>query len=567
MRRLDLPAFILFFLSVFLFFSSGAYAGELVAQSKVSEVTVFADRAAITRTAVVEVPAGSSVVVFKELPVSLMTNSLRARGKSVSAVTLGAIESKQVSSVELVAPKERELSDKIEALKDQLDLVQADQTALAQKDTFLRSLSEQAAARAKENISVIDLKPDQWQKSASAIEAAVKETLRALAAKGVENRELNRKIEALSKDLEALRTGARASIEVRLPLESQQAARLALQISYQLRGARWNPVYDARLDTQTGKIAFVRYGEVRQHTGEDWQDVKLTLSTAQPARGASLPPLSPMWVDLFSERNVMKSRLKMTASDGVMAAPIGAGAQFLSMEAGVSEDNVLDEEKEVSFAPATVKASDYVGEFETPGLAFIPADGSVHKVMIGALSIESTLVSQIKPQFDSASAYLVAQTKLAGETPILPGMANLFRDGAFVGTMRLPLLKPGQKTDFGFGVDDQIAVKVNTLKDEKSETGVIAKDDTRVKQMVVELQNLHKKPVKLSVLQTVPTAKDKEITVTLDKDYTTPGYEENVDHVVGQLGWSKTVEPQEKWDVKLGWQLSWPKGKSLVGLR
>ena len=67
-------------------------------------------------------------------------------------------------------------------------------------------------------------------------------------------------------------------------------------------------------------------------------------------------------------------------------------------------------------------------------------------------------------------------------------------------------------------------------------------------------------------MQTIPTAKDKSVTVTLDKAYTTTGFEENVDNVAGQLRWSQELKPQDKWAVKLGWQVSWPKDRSLSGL-
>lgn len=48
---------------------------------------------------------------------------------------------------------------------------------------------------------------------------------------------------------------------------------------------------------------------------------------------------------------------------------------------------------------------------------------------------------------------------------------------------------------------------------------------------------------------------------------TRTGYDRDVDHITGQLRWNFTLQPQQqKYEVRLGWSLSWPKGQSLTGL-
>ena len=91
-----------------------AFAADVQTDSRITAVTVYADRAAVTRTASVELPTGASTVVLTGLPESLLPDSLRAEGETQGDVVLGAIENKIVSSAELAAPRERELNDKLD---------------------------------------------------------------------------------------------------------------------------------------------------------------------------------------------------------------------------------------------------------------------------------------------------------------------------------------------------------------------------------------------------------------------------------------------------------------------
>jgi uncharacterized protein (TIGR02231 family) len=542
-----------------------AFAADIATDSHITAVTVYADRAAVTRTASVELPAGASTVVLTGLPESLFPDSLRAEGEAQGDVILGAIENKIVSSAELAAPRERELNDKLQGLNDQRALLAADQQALQSKQQFLTTLTQQGSLRARENIAAIDLKPEQWSGAAETVGKNLSDTLRALAGKAVELRQIDEQVAAVQTELSQLQTGARNAYQVKVPLESHGTTRLTLRVTYQIPNAFWAPIYDARLDTSNGKLALTQFGDVRQQTGEDWSGVKLTLSTAQPARNATLPPLYPMWVSLYDPRaangRARRAEMEMDSARsnvGGMVADSMVSAAPMAMEAPAP---VM---KQATFQAATLNAGGYVSEYAIPGTADILADGTSKKVMIGNLEVSSKLVAKIKPLIDQ-QAYLVAITKLGGETPLLPGRANLFRDGAFIGTSDLAMLRPGQETDISFGIDDQMVVKHDIVKDEVGEDGVISRDSTRTRLTATSVQNLHKIPVSVMVLQTIPSSQNEDIKVQILPE-TRSGYDRDVDNITGQLRWNFTLQPQQKDEVRLGWSLSWPKGQSLTGL-
>ena len=546
--------------------SAQAFAEDMTVETKVHAATVYAGSATITRTASIDIPEGNTTLVINALPANLFPDSLRAEGSARAKVTLGAIESKQVSSAEISAPRQKEIKAQLEALDDRKKTIESANSTLADKIAFLQTLGQQASLRSREDIAAIDLKPDQWMAAANTIAGGIEEAKQLRLANEVLLRDLQREMNALQNELNQLGQGNRATYQIRIPLESTSDTTLKLSLSYQLPEATWRPVYDARLDTQTGKLTLVQYGEVQQKTGEDWKDVKLTLSTAQPARGTALPPLYTEWVDINRYQAPTVSNFgsaQLSASPSMKAMRSMEVQDTAEMGRGVA-GNMPAPEQEATFQNAVINTGGFVGSYDIPGANDVLADGSARKVMIQGLHVNSDLVVQIKPQI-STEAFLVATTKLVGDLPLLPGQASLFRDGAFIGTTELPLLRPGEETEFGFGIDDQIAVKYNVMKDERGESGVIARDSTRTRQTRATIQNLHNDPVKIAVLQTVPVPRSERIVLAINNKETTSGYEEDVNNIKGQLRWNLTLAPQQKEDLSLGWMLSWPRAEIITG--
>jgi hypothetical protein len=98
--------------------SAQVFAADIAASSKVTAATVYADRATVTREAIIDLPAGESTVVLSGLPAFMLTDALRAEGSAMASVKLGAVETKLVTSAELAAPREREIRAELQKLED-----------------------------------------------------------------------------------------------------------------------------------------------------------------------------------------------------------------------------------------------------------------------------------------------------------------------------------------------------------------------------------------------------------------------------------------------------------------
>lgn len=554
-------------LTLMSFSPAPAYATDISADSHLTAATVYTGRATLTRRAIVNVPAGAHTVTFSHLSAALMPDSLRAEGSSATKVTFGALTNNLVAGSDLVAPREKELSDQFLALEDQRRTVEAEKQALLDKKTFLTTIAQQGALRTQENIAEVNLKPEQWIAAAKSIHDETAEILKGLLAQDIALRDITKKSEMIQQELAQLQTGQTNTYEVTLPLDVAEATQLTIDLSYQIPDATWVPLYDARLDTRTGKLDLIQYGSISQNSGEDWTNIALTLSTAQPQRGTGLPGLTPLWLSLYEPQNY--GGMAETRSNGIQRKMMGQSMEMDAVAAAPAamsmEKSIMAENKKAEFAVASIETGGFVSEYKIPGPSVVKADGTQSKLMIGTFDSDNKMHIQIKPQI-STDAYLVANTTLKGDSPVLPGTVNLFRDGAYVGQSTLPLLRPGEDQDLAFGIDDQVSVKRKMLKDERSEAGVISRDTVIERHMITEVQNLHKTAVDVSVIETAPTSQDKQIRTEILAEKTTAGYAEDVKNVKGLLNWSLHLEPKQKSDVKLGWKVSWPQDKNLLGL-
>ena len=554
--------------------SSPAIADDLTAEPTLKAATVFTDRATLTKTAKLEIPAGKHVIIFKDQSNRLYPDSLRIEGSGTAKATLGALSSKIVNTTELTSERENEMNTQLEALQNQKKIKTAEKQAIAARREFFKSLQAEAIKKTNDEIAEFNLDADQWTQTANLIQTNIAETLKADIELDTQIADIDKNIAKITNDLNQIRTGSKQTYEIRIPVEAQTSGSMTLELSYQVPNATWTPVYDARLDTQNGTLKLVQYGAVTQRTGEDWSDVALTLSTARPQRGATAPTLNPMWVSIYSGAkragghnfsNIAANVTSSTPPTGVAYAPESDSAEDSLQRWRNNQEERL--ERELSAPTATINTGGFTAEFAIPGAITIPADGTETKVLITNYETDMTLETQIKPQLDH-NAYLVAKTKIQGEAPVLPGPVSLFRDGAFVGQTSVPLLRPQSEHDLSFGIDDQIKVTHKTQKDERGESGlIVGKNTTMQRHTVTEIENTRSKDVNLAVLQTIPVSKDEKIELSMSEENTTAGYEEDYQKTKGLLRWAFTLKPQEKKDINLGWELSWPKDSNISGVR
>lgn len=539
LRALGLASFLL---------AGAVHGAEIAAPGGISAVTVFADRALVTRTAEVALPKGDTTVVVGGLPGNLLPESVRVKGQGPAGLVIGAVETRPVFSEQLVREQEQRLTDELLGLQDQQRELDDRIKALQVRLRVIESIGQEAPATVKDEIARGKLAPETWKQAWMTLGAGAAETYAEIQKVEIRKRELDNRIAKTEAELDQVRTGRRDALEARIEVAAAHAGSARLTVEYQVHGASWEPLYDARLDSEAGTLNLAQLGQVQQNTGEDWTGVQLTLSTAQPSRSAELPELDPWFVDLADNelearrKAEMAQRGKMESERRPMAAPTVAAPAEMRQAQAVS--------------------SEFAAEYRIPGVATVPADDAPHKFGLATLDLPAEITVQAVPKL-APRAYLQAKATYGGAMPLLPGRVALFREGTYIGNGSLDLLRPGEALKLSFGVDDKVRVKHQLETGGRAREGVFSRSKRVERRYRIDVANYHARPITITVQDGLPVPQDERIKVELLQG--TAPTAQDVEGRKGVLAWTYEYAPKEEKAIAFGYALSYPEDARVPG--
>ena len=269
--------------------------------STISAVTVYTDRAVVTRTATVELTGGIAELVFANLPQALNERSLQVSGKGTAAALILDVSSKQTYVDFTPNARVKELEDQLRALGKQVRGLDDRGSGLQSQSTMLDRMEAALFAPPTKDVPRPDL--TQFTNSLTYLTEQKARVTTERAALDEQREDLQNKTNTVQQQLNELRgAGGRGYKTVTVRVSAAQAGNLQVALSYAVPGATWSPSYDARVLSTERAVALGYFGLVRQNTGEDWKDVALTLSTARPGLGGAAPVLSVWNLDVFVAR-------------------------------------------------------------------------------------------------------------------------------------------------------------------------------------------------------------------------------------------------------------------------
>jgi len=188
-----------------------------------------------------------------------------------------------------------------------------------------------------------------------------------------------------------------------------------------VRNATWSAGYDIRVDMQTKDkpVSLVYKGSITQSTGEDWEDVPLTLETATPTFGVGVPSLTPWTLSVYRQIAYKKSR-SFAAPQMVMmsmaapGAPPPPPAPMRRAGRGGMADEASEEIQHREFQVSS--KGNISATFGVPGLINIPSDGVGHSVTIVKLSLEAGMSWVSVPKQDGRVHLKVLFLRLGRES-------------------------------------------------------------------------------------------------------------------------------------------------------
>ena len=528
-----------------------ARAANIDASSAVDAVTVYPDGASVTRVVTLDLPAGENSAVLKDLPLTLDPSSLRVEGEAGTRLTIGAIDALPPRAAPPVNLPE--LDKRLQALKDQRDDLQDAMNAAAERRKFAVRFAEASPVGIGEKGEARPIA--EWRTAFAAIAEEVATADIAIRDAERKQREIDREIARLEQD----RTQKPPSkMEVRIELAAAAATKATLRVTYEVRNARWVPIYDARLDTgardRKPALELVRRAEITQNTGEDWSDVTLAVSTVRTARGGRAPDLNSLIVQY-----PQLPRPVASASAPLMAPSEDRVRQFRLT--GGNSDGLMMEKAAEQQAAADVGSFQVV--FKIPGRASLGASEGAKSLRVASAMIAPDLAIRAAPVKDP-TAFLEASFRQNEDAPLLPGRVSIYRDGVFVGRGQMSAAGKDETVRLGFGVDDKIKIERAVLKRNEGTGGLIvttSKTDERAFKTTV--RNGHDFPIRIVIEDQLPVSESEDIVVEMLPSTTAPTAT-NIRDKRGVLEWAFEAKAGEVRDINFAWRLRWPKDKSIV---
>ncbi len=502
------------------------YASEIKIESRISSVTVYPDSALITRTSELAKPEGRYTIVFDEILPDIDENSINVSSRGEADARILGVRAVRIFTEHAPSDEINRIQSEIQTLKDELTMVNNHKKLLLDKKNFLDSAPSPATAGHEISRPARMPSPDELGQMMEFLERELSGYYMGTAEADLEIREINAAIEVLARQLAQISGPARKlKRSIAVELEILSPGRAEILLSYLVRGASWRPSYDARAGIEDDSVELISYGNISQRTGEDWENVSVTLSTARPRSGGMMPPVSS-WI--------LRPR---------QPAPTRAAEQ-MTRKVGVGFESAAD-----SAAPLYAEAVERgtAVNYSLPSKASVKSDGTEQKLPISSQILEAEFEYSSYPAADG-SAYLGAMVKNSDVLQLLPGRINIFMENAFSGVSALGNISPGEKFRLQLGLDENVKLSkslTGRMVDESGFAGITSRTKTTTMEYKIKAENYKSKTVKIKIFEPMPVPEDDRIRVNISK---------------------VSVEPSEKdYEDRKGvwlWELEIPSGES-----
>jgi len=248
-----------------------------------------------------------------------------------------------------------------------------------------------------------------------------------------------------------------------------------------------------------------------------------------------------------------------------MLAPAATGAAREMSYDNIQSTKDLDEEKnelaKLSPAQSSANYSQLIESmtnvmFEISLPYNIPSDGANHIVSVKTSELPATYFHYLVPKMES-EAFLVARITGWEDLNLLPGSANVFYEGTYVGATVLNPAVINDTLDLSMGRDNGIVV-TRTKKPVKENNKLIGNDVTKTVVYELRMKNNKTKALNLIVEDQIPLSQNKDIKVEM-KDNGKADYNAQT----GLLKWSLSVPPKEYKSLTFSYAVTYNKDKPI----
>ncbi len=567
------PITILFLL--FSFAVNAQKAKEQIIKSEIKKVKLYITSGEMTHEASIKLEKGRNKLIFSGISAFADPNSIQFTGDNNFRLVSISTEIDFLAA-ESYNPRISILKDSLESMKDALQLNIDTESSYNAELGVLNTNRDLKGANTTLTIDQIKAAGEYYRTRTLEINKIVSKLKK-------EQSLLRTKIDGTRLQLTDLNyTENQRSNQIIILVDANEAGSVNSVLKYNVSDCGWVASYDLTAVDINQPVKLKYKAQVYNNTGNEWKDVQLTLSTADPTLSATAPSLNPFYLEynnyIEQDRNgYIQPQSQSQASyrsqveneinwanqrsyDNYMLDKQDAGAKlFESNNMAYNFENVMQNglsanlgKKVTTVNTQDIYISEMTAEFVVPNNFTCPSDAKPYLVEIKEISVPATFSQVSVPKLDQ-SAFLLANIVGWQDLELVPGTTSVYFGGNYVGTSYIDTRNVNDTLSLSFGRDPKIQV-LRKLKSEMSTKKVSAGTKRDTYYYDIQVRNNRTVPVTVDVFDQVPISKNSEITVSVE---TLGGGKR--DDVTGEVAYKITLQPGETKNLEIGYTIKYPK--------
>jgi len=522
-------------LGLILLVSTSIFAQKAV-PSTIKFVTVYKQNAEIARYASVNIKAGKQELVLTGISTAINPASLQVKFVGTKAMLLSVKYEQNYLIDQPENSKITNLKKEIESLDDQINWNAVKKKSLKGMLAILNKNQDLGGANA-------GFTPSQVVALANTYKVKYLEVQKDLFAVVKKEKTLYESKQKLAKQLSEINGKYnRPSGNIIIVLSAEQAGKINLSAKYIVRNAGWRPLYDLRSNGITEDVKLAYKANVYQNTGQDWDNVKIRISTGNPTQNNNRPILRPLYASIYqpyqdnSLDEVVMEAAPVATNMGYKRKKNSADSYGYTAEVAQNQLNVF---------------------FELTGRQTIASDGKENALALKQYQLKTTYSYHAVPKL-SKGAFLLAKISDWTQYNLVAGNANIFFEGVYVGKTYINPNVSADELLISMGRDNGIVIEREPVTFASAKfIGTNQKESFAYK---ITVKNKKNKTINIEILDQIPVSQDKSIVITLDEK---DGAEYNAD--IGKLLWNLTLNPGQSKTVTFKYTIKYPKKAQVQG--
>ncbi len=510
--------------------------------SRITDVTVFPDRAQIKMEADINIPQGKSLLRIPGLSPYTDPSSIRVKGEGDFMIL--SVNCRQ-NYLENTGENEyqKQLRERIEELKLKIEDEKTDMEILKEKEAFLTA--NRVIGGKNENLSAQEL---------AGITEVYSSSIESIRKKNLSKSRLIRKYEEEKSKLEnqlngTLRSSRLPEYEVIISTSADKQSGAKLSLDYTAGNAGWYPSYDIRVDDIRDDVQIFYKANVWQNTGIDWLNTTLSFSDASPSESGTVPGLYPYYLNFYVPVKLESYKSRRSAAQPKMMEV---------MEVAVSDDyEYSEEEPEAPVPPVSVITHSKGFSFRLEIPQNVYSDGKNVITELQRLSVKANYKYITVPKLREA-AFLTADIPDWESLNLLNGEANIYFGNSFTGTSSINTGQISDTLNISLGTDNGISVDRESLK-EYTSTRLIGANRIDTRSYRIRIRNNKTMPVSIVIYDQIPVSQNKDIEV--DATELSGG---SLKSFTGEVKWQTEIPAGEEKEYILTYTVKYPKNEKVI---